>query len=159
MPAGRGYLKPKTALDIRKHTFLSKQEHKHYAYAQNEENTLCLYYEGKTADKLERAFKIVGLFELANLQLNDVTEIKQEKYYQTAEAGRGKKKSEIPLNHIIQVGTRALFYNEKNETIEDLKQLPSSDVIKRLLAFTNLTKWAPPIFICSFILRQGPITN
>ena len=65
--AGRGYLTPEKALEVHTHDFLSKHDYKQSIYAQNEENTLCLYYELQQENNTQRAFRIVGLFELANL--------------------------------------------------------------------------------------------
>ncbi|MEJ7671829.1 MAG: hypothetical protein WKF59_03770 [Chitinophagaceae bacterium] len=73
--AGRGYLTPEKALEIQKHTFVSKHDYKHYTYAQNEENTLCLYYELQTENEINRAFRIIGLFEVTQLKLNNFNEI------------------------------------------------------------------------------------
>ncbi len=53
---------------------------------QNESMELCLYYEEKTEDnKIERAFKIVSLFELSQLKLNNINELYQLQGYTTIE--------------------------------------------------------------------------
>jgi len=127
--AGRGYLTPEKALEIQKHDFLSKHDYKHYTYAQNEENTLCLYYELQMENRIERAFKIVGLLELAKLQLYNFSKIKNDKAYNSVEVGKGKNKKDIPLKNILQVGAKVIFYKED---IEELKDLTKNDLLMRV---------------------------
>ncbi|PZR24961.1 MAG: hypothetical protein DI535_20145 [Citrobacter freundii] len=138
--AGVGYLTPKKALEINRHDFLSKHDYKHSVYAQNEENTLCLFYEGVVNGKDERAFKVVGLFELAQLKLKKIDHIKSEKYYQTVEAGRGKNKAEIPLSYIITVGIKVIpFKNSKDE----LKDLSEKELLRRIYRVYKFNEPAP----------------
>ena len=127
--AGRGYLTPEKALEVNKHDFASKHDYKQSVYAQNEENTLCLFYEGLINQKEERAFNIVSLFDLAQLKISKIEHIRSEKYFQAAEIGRGKKKVEIPLSHIITVGKKAIPFKSNKE---ELKDLPRKDLLKRI---------------------------
>ncbi len=85
------------------------------------EKTLCLYYENNTDTKTERAFRIVGLFELAQLKIKHLAGINKERYYQTIEIGKGKNRKEIPLVHIITVGMKAILYITNKE---ELKGMP-----------------------------------
>jgi len=138
--AGAGYLTPKKALEINRHNFVSKHDYKQSVYAQNEENTLCLFYEGVINGKPERSFRVVGLFELAQLKLKKIDHIKSEKYYQVVEAGRGKNKTEIPLSHVITVGIKVIpFKNSK----EELKDLPRKDLLKRVYRVYKFNEPAP----------------
>jgi CRISPR-associated endonuclease Csn1 len=138
--AGRGYLTPEKALEIKKHDSPSRHDYKQFVYAQNEENTLCLFYEKITDNKTERAFRVVGLYELAQLKMKNLEELKGEKYYQTTEAGRGKNKVEIPLSHIITVGTKVILYKESKE---ELKELIRKDILKRLFRVYKFNEPAP----------------
>lgn len=127
--AGRGYLTPEKALPVKKHTFLSDKDYKQYVYAQNEENALCLLYEGFQNGKVVKAFRTVGLYELAQLKLGKIDDIKHENYYGSTELGKGKNKVEIRLAHIITIGTKTILY--KNDK-EELKELAKTDLLNRL---------------------------
>lgn len=136
--AGRGYLTPEKALEIKKHTFLSKHDYKQFIYAQNEENTICLYYED---DKKEaRAFRIVGLFELSGLHLPDYKAISGEKYYQMIEVGRGKNKKELPLKFIIKTGSKVILFKDN---LEELKELLQSELLARMYRVYKFNEPAP----------------
>lgn len=139
--AGRGYLTPEKALPISKHDFLNlKHEYKHHLYAQNEENNLCLYYEETNETKTERAFKIVGLFELSKLKLKNFDAIKKEPFYQTVQIGNGKNRKTISINHVLKVGSKVIFYKEH---IEELKGLSKTDIFKRLYRIYKYNEPAP----------------
>lgn len=151
--AGRGYLTPEKALEIGKHTFQSKHDYKHYTYAQNEENTLCLYYEEKINDKVERAFRIVGLHELAQLRLKNIDDIQLETYYQTIEVGKGKNKSNLPLTHIIRTGLKVLFYKENSE---EIKELSKKELLCRLYTVSKFNEMGTPQIYLQFHLEARP---
>lgn len=138
--AGRGYLTPEKAIEIQKHNFLSKHSYKHHIYAQNDQNTYCLYYELVNESKTERAFRIIGLFELSKLGIRKEQELFQDNYYNKIEAGRGNKKKEIPLVQILKVGTKVIFYKEH---IEELKDLPNKELLKRVFRIYKFNEPAP----------------
>jgi CRISPR-associated endonuclease Csn1 len=127
--AGRGYLTTEKAIKIGSHNYKSKHEYKESVYVQNEENTYCLYYEKKVEDKINRAFRIIGLFELSQLNLKNENEIKLENYYNKIISGKGKNALELPLVQIPKVGTKCIFYKE---SIDELKELDNPDLLKRL---------------------------
>ncbi len=135
--AGRGYLTPEKALEIRKHSFPSKHNYKQSIYAQNEENTLCLYYELQLSGKTEKAFKIIGLFELANLKLHNFLQIRNDNAYNKIEIGRGKNKIQIPLVEILKVGTKVIFYKEHIEEIKELTLQELSNRMFRIYKFNE----------------------
>jgi len=123
--AGRGYLTPEKALEISRRSHVSRHDYKRVAYAQNEENVLCLYYEqGK-----DRGFRVVGLFELAQMKIKSFPELQKEKYYQTLDTGKGKNKKELPLAHIINTGMKAIVWESK---IEELKDLARQELLRRV---------------------------
>jgi CRISPR-associated endonuclease Csn1 len=142
--AGRGYLTPEKALVINTHDFINKKknhDYKHVMYAQNEENTLCLYYEKQNGTNTERAFKIIGLFELSKLNLNSFGAIKNEPFYNSIEIGKGEKKQTIPLNHILTVGTKVIFYKEHIEELYDLNS--SKELLRRIFRVYKFNEPAP----------------
>jgi len=126
--AGRGNLTPDKSIPIKMHTFKSKQDYKQFKYAQNDENTLCLYYELNHENKIKRAFKIVGLFELSKLGLKNISAIKQIPAYANIETGRGINKIQLPMVEILMVGTRVIYYKEH---LEELKELTLKELSRR----------------------------
>lgn len=139
--AGRGYLTPEKALEIHKHDYASKHTHKQHIYAQNDQNTYCLYYELATEKQIERAFRIVGLFELSKLGLKNETAIYQDNYYNKIETGKGKNKVELPLCKILKVGTKVIFYKEH---IEELKDLQHKEVLQRTFRIYKFNEMGTP---------------
>jgi CRISPR-associated endonuclease Csn1 len=127
--AGRGYLTTSKAIKIGKHNYQSKHDYKQSIYVQNEENTYCLYYESKVASNVNRAFKIIGLFQLAQLNLENENQLKNENYYNKINYGKGNNMLELPLKSIIKVGTKCIFYTER---LEELKDLPKVELLQRL---------------------------
>lgn len=148
--AGRGYLKPQTALEVHQHAYMSKHDYKRYTYAQNDSNALCLYYEGEVEGKKERAFKLVSLFDLATLRLNKVNDIRLEQYYAEAEVGRGKNKQNIPLSSILQVGCKVLFFEESHE---ELKNLSQDLLLRRLFVVYKFNEVGSPYIYLQFHLE------
>jgi len=151
--AGRGYLTPEKALEIQKHTYLSKHDYKQSIYAQNDENTLCLYYELKTEQKTERAFKIVGLFELAQIGLQKMSDIKQDNAYNKIESGIGKSKVELPLTEILKVGTKTIFYKEH---IEELKDLNNQQLLQRIFRIYKFNETGAPLIYLQSHIEARP---
>ena len=76
--AGVGELKFDTALKIKKQTYSSKYNYKNIYYAQNEDNYLCLLYEGIDKGKQKRAFRLINYFDAAQLQINKVATLANE---------------------------------------------------------------------------------
>ena len=151
--AGRGYLTATKAIPVKKHTFLSKKEHKQYIYAQNEENTLCLYYEQIDENVVKRAFRIIGLYELSQLKLNSFEEIKNENYYKNIGFGRGKNAIEIPINTILKVGTKVIFYNKD---ISELNDLSKTDLLKRTYRVYKFNEMGTPFIYLQNHLEASP---
>jgi CRISPR-associated endonuclease Csn1 len=138
--AGRGYLTPEKALPIRMHDFKSKSDYKNFVYAQNDTNVYCLYYELELDGKVERAFKIVGLFELASLKVKKEVDIFNIPIYNSIKNGKGKNEKNIPLTYILKVGMRVIFYEE---SIEELKDLEKDILLRRLFRIYKFNEPAP----------------
>jgi len=141
--AGRGYLTPEKALEISRRDSPSRHSYKQMVYAQNEENTLCLYYEGMKDGKVERGFRIIGLYELAQLNISSIRDIGKEKYYQTMETVKGKNRIELPLAHILTVGMRVILVDKG---MDELKELQPQDLYKRVYRVYKFNE-RPSVFI------------
>ncbi|MCF8428197.1 MAG: hypothetical protein K9H61_14410 [Bacteroidia bacterium] len=138
--AGRGYLTPEKALEIHKHDFISKHDYKNFVYAQNDQNVYCLYYELEVNGKTERAFRIVGLYELAGLGIKKEVELYENNYYKSIEAGKGKNKFNLPLTAILKAGAKVIFYNE---SINELKEISKDELLKRFFRIYKFNEPAP----------------
>ncbi len=136
--AGRGYLTTEKALKVGQHNFESKHEYKQSVYVQNEENTYCLYYENIIENKINRAFKIIGLFELSQLNLENENQLKTENYYNKLEISKGSKTNELALKCIIKVGTKCIFYNESKEELKDLEKVELVKRVFRVIKFNEI---------------------
>ena len=139
--AGRGYLTIEKAISIHEHNFKSKYEHKQNVYAQNDTNIFCLYYEGISDNKINRAFRIIGLFELSQLGLKNENDIKNENDYKSIMNGKGKNATEIPIIQILKAGTKCIFYKEN---IDELKDLNNSELFKRLFRIYKFNEMGTP---------------
>ncbi len=139
--AGRGYLTPEKALEVQKHTFLSKHTYKHHVYAQNDQNTFCLYYELKDGKGTLRAFRIVGLFELSKLGINTPNQLLNDSYYNNIESGKGKNKKTLPLTMILKVGQKTIFYKDD---IEELKELTQKELLQRVFRIYKFNEMGSP---------------
>jgi CRISPR-associated endonuclease Csn1 len=135
--AGRGYLTPEKALEIRQHAYPSKHEYKNSVYAQNDQNTFCLYYELEENGKVHRAFRILGLFELAKLGLSKESDLYLDNYYNKFETGKGEKMRQLALTYIIKNGLRVIFYKEHIEELKDLNRLELLKRIYRVYKFNS----------------------
>jgi CRISPR-associated endonuclease Csn1 len=140
--AGRGYLTPEKALEIHEHDSKSKHQYKRYVYAQNDSNTYCLYYELINEDKVERAFRIVGLFELAKVGLKSEMDLYKDAYYNNIEVGKGKKKQVASLSSIIKVGVKVIFYKE---SVDELKELSIELLLKRVFKVYKFNETGSPL--------------
>jgi CRISPR-associated endonuclease Csn1 len=112
--AGVGFLSKNKAIPIKEHTYISKHEHKSEYLVQNEENYLFLLYEGlNEKKKLVRHYRILNLFDIAQLKIKNISEILDETEFQT----RTKGKLKLNLKVILKAGDRAIFYKESKDEI------------------------------------------
>lgn len=118
--AGVGFLSQEKAIELRRHSHLSKHTHKQSVLVQNDSNYLYLVYELQTEKKLERADRIINLFEMATLKsfkdLNCYKDILKEKEFQTFQKG----KNNLPLKYIIKEGDKIILYKESKNEIKDI---------------------------------------
>lgn len=114
-PAGRGFLQKDTALIIKRQTYPSKQDYKNFYYAQNDDNYLCLFYQGSEKGKTSQEFRLLNYLDAARLNLSDVNALFTEPEFSTYNGN-----PRMPLRAIIKKGTRVLFYTKNPEEVRDL---------------------------------------
>ena len=113
--AGRGFLKIDTALNIKRQTYLSKNDYKNNYYAQNDDNYLCLFYEGMEKGKLQRAFRLVNYLDIARLKMKTTNALFTEPEFCFYNGNRS-----MPLIAAIKKGTRVLMYTNFKEEIKEM---------------------------------------
>lgn len=112
--AGVGYLSKEKAMPIKTHVYLSKHEHKRDVLTQNEENYLFLLYEGiNEKGKVVRGYRILNLFDVAQLKIKNINQIKKEPEFQTLKKG----KDELSLKVVLKAGDKVIFYEKDKEEI------------------------------------------
>ncbi len=131
--AGAGYLRYEKAEKIHTHNFVNpKHLYKHNVYAQNNEMTYLLYYERLIDNKIYKAFRIVGLFELSQLKIMKEESLLSENYYKTILVGKGKNMIELDKPYIIKTGTKCIFYKENVDELKELYIENKAELLKRL---------------------------
>jgi CRISPR-associated endonuclease Csn1 len=138
---GQGSLTEEKALEIKQHIFKSKHEYKQSYYALNETMSVCLYYEGTTNNKTQKAFRFIGLFELAQYKLRNLSDIISISEFQYCEVGRGMNKNLIPLCFLITSGTHVLIYSNNPD---EIKELNKTGMLKRLYRIYKFNKAPSP---------------
>lgn len=123
--AGRGYLGFDTTIHVKQQTYLSDKDYKQSYHVQNDDNYLCLLYEGVVKGKVERAFRLLNYYEVVQSGIKDAQEIANEPYYKTLKNG----KKELALTGIIKKGCRMLFWENTPDEILDLDR---DRMLKRL---------------------------
>lgn len=118
-------LKHGTAVKPHEHQFTSRKEYKRNTYAQNGENVFCLFYKGEIKNKVERAMQVIGIFDLAKMDIKDENEFFEIPHFSTVE----KRKNEIPLYAVLTSGQKVLFYENQ---LEELKEFDKVELSKRL---------------------------
>lgn len=123
--AGRGYLGFDTTLHIKTQTYLSDKEYKQSYHVQNDDNYLCLLYEGVVKGKIERVFRLLNYFDVVQSGVKNAQEIANEPYFKFFQNG----KKELPLTGVIKKGCRMLFWGK---TPDELEELDREQLLKRL---------------------------
>lgn len=118
-------LKHSTAVKPHEHDSISDKEYKQTTYAQNGENVYCLFYKGKIKDQEERAISIVGIFDLAKLDIQNEKEFFEIPHFNLIK----KKKTNLPLFAVLKSGQKAIFYKEN---LEELKELTEKELSNRM---------------------------
>lgn len=118
-------LKHATAVQPHQHTFISVKEYKQTTYAQNGENVYCLFYKGNVKGKEERAISIIGIFDLAKLNIRSEREFFEIPHFNAVI----KKKTQLPLYAVLKAGQKAIFYKE---SLEELTELTKEELSQRM---------------------------
>ena len=134
--AGRGELGYETVLKIKQQTYPSRQDYKNQYYAQNDENYLCLYYEGISKGKFQRAFRLVNYFDIAQIHPESVSALVAEPEFSTFEGN-----TQMPLKAIIKRGTRVLLYKNIADEVRDLH---NEELSKRLFIVYKFNAMGTP---------------
>jgi len=82
---------------------------------------------------------------LAQSGFKSISTLYNEPYYNTIEVGRGKTKTAIHLKHILQPGTKVIFYKDNKE---ELIELPEQDLLRRVFRLYKFNEPAPGIIYC-----------
>lgn len=143
--AGVGFLSKERALPIKEQTYLSKFEHKKYYLAQNEENYLFLLYEGvNEKNKTIRHYRILNLFDIANLKIKSINEIKNETFFKTIEKG-GQK---LELRNVLKVGDKVIML------CKDKDEINNENIMKRIF---HIYKFNEPAKNIAYVYFQNNI--
>lgn len=122
--AGRGFFTKGKAIEVREQTYKSKHPYKNVAYAQNEDNYLCLLYEGVKRGKVEREFRILNYMDFSRLRIS-VQDLWNESYFSSIE----NKGVDYKLTAIIKTGTSVLMWENSPD---ELYGLSNESLNKRL---------------------------
>ena len=139
--AGRGELKIETVLPIKQQTHPSKHNYKNNYYVQNDDNYLCLFYEGTMKGEHQREFRLINYFEIAQLHLKDVNTMFAEPEFSTFIGN-----SNMPLKAIIKKGTRILLYNNIPDGVKELERERLSKRLYVVYKF-NVNSGTPYIYL------------
>jgi len=134
--AGRGFLKTDTALIIKQQTYQSKYKYKNFYYAQNDDNYLCLYYEGTLKGKQHREFRLINYLDVAHLNLKSTNFLFSEPEFAFLNGH-----NTMPLKAIIKKGTRIIPYSIYPEEVNDLDTIELS---KRLFVVYKFNEIGTP---------------
>jgi CRISPR-associated endonuclease Csn1 len=124
-------LKHSTAVRPHEHDFISNKKYKQTTYAQNGENVFCLYYKGSVKEKEERAISIVGIFDLAKLDIESDKDFIDIPLFNSTKKG----KVELPLYAVLKSGQKAIFYKECIEELKDLEEKELSERMYKMYQF------------------------
>ena len=108
-------IKHSTAQQIHQHSYSSKKEYKQTTYAANDMLPYCLYYEGLVKGKVKREIKILSLLDVAELKINDKSDLLSQPLFATSE------KDGLPIKTVLKQGDRFLFYKERKEELKDIE--------------------------------------
>jgi len=137
--AGVGFLSQEKAIELRRHSHVSKHLHKQSVLVQNDSNYLYLVYELQTEKKLERADRIINLFEISALKsflnLTSYLDLFKEKEFNVLQKG----KSELPLKYIIRNGDRVIFFIQHKEELKGLSNAAINSRIFKVNKFNEQT--------------------
>ncbi|MBQ6069648.1 MAG: hypothetical protein IJK84_09105 [Bacteroidales bacterium] len=136
--AGRGELKYDTVLKIKQQTYLSKKDYKNTYYAQNDDNYLCLLYEGIAKGKHSKEFRLINYFDIAQLGLTNT-----DAMFNEPEFAYFKGNPNMPLKAIIKKGFRVLLYVNHPDEVREM----DSDKLSERLYIVNKFNLISSIYV------------
>lgn len=118
--AGRGFLKPESAIQLKEQTYKSERQlihladrnHKELYRVQNDENYACLYFEDEINGNTTREFELVSNLDVAKMGIKCFADLKKYASKRASDIG-------IKLKTIILRGTRILLWSETPEELYD----------------------------------------
>jgi CRISPR-associated endonuclease Csn1 len=137
--AGRGFLSKEKAIELKRHSHISKYAHKQFVLVQSGENYLYLIYEiNDTKNKrCERNARILNLFDFDSYGFSSIKEIWNDKYINTF----NEKNRIFPLKRILKVDQKVIFYIKNKE---ELKNLDIKNLSKRLFVVYKFNEMGTP---------------
>jgi CRISPR-associated endonuclease Csn1 len=117
--SGKGFFTNEKALRIKRHTHVSKFNHKREVLAQNDENYIFLLYESIINNQVKRSYRIINLFEIANLNIKNFNELKNEREFEKITITQKTSTFYLELKIVLKVGDRVIFYKENKEEINN----------------------------------------
>ncbi len=123
-------IKEQTYISNKTLTQLSDREHKKYYYAANDKNHAYALYEGKIGTKSERDFRIITLFDTANLSTHFDRNLSVE-----LEIKSKTKNEKLKLLAVLRSGQKVLFYKEHLEELKELNAKELSNRLYRIIGF------------------------
>ena len=118
-------LKHTTAVRPHEHDFISNKTYKQNTYAQNGENVYCLLYKGEIKDVEERAMSVIGIFDLAKLDIQNESDFFEIPHFNSVL----KKKAKLSLYAVLKSGQKAIFFKE---SLDELKELNKNELSNRM---------------------------
>lgn len=112
---------------------LENRQHKQFYYAGNGENYAYALYQGIVKNKIERDYRIISLFDAANLikySENRNLDIDQEIEF-------NKKGDKLQFYSLLKIGQKVLFFKEHPD---ELKDLPIYELSKRVYKIIEFEK-------------------
>ena len=114
-------------IHLKKHSHLSRHEHKQDYHVANDGNYCMAIYEGEVKGKIKRGFELVNNLDAAlfyNGKSDNETIVPQVK-------------DGLPLKCILRTGTMVLFYEKSPE---EFYECTKADLVKRLYKVTGLSE-------------------
>ncbi len=114
-------------IHLKKHSHLSRHEHKQDYHVANDGNYCMAIYEGEVKGKIKRGFELVNNLDAAlfyNGKSDNETIVPQSK-------------DGLPLKCILRTGTMVLFYEKSPK---EFYECTKADLVKRLYKVTGMSK-------------------
>ena len=135
--AGRGYLTPSKAIELKAHSHQPKQLHKQFVLVKNstEGNYLYLLYESEDNGDVRRRAQIINLVDFCNKYgFSNIKEIWENKALGQSEDG-------LPLKYILRAGLKVIFYATDRK---ELANMDEAELRKRVFLIYKFNESGTP---------------